>query len=192
MARARATDIDALVWAAAGVFEQKGYRNTTIDDIAEAAGVSRPTVYKYTKSKRSLLARMVDVVTGDLARKAADVARDETMPAKERLEIVVQQHIVSATQHRNFYAILFSERAELPALAARQFELWAKQVAQDFQGLLDECVSERPDLEGLDTWIASNLILSMLTSLYRWYDPKQRTSPTELTEQIMMVLGAVL
>lgn len=47
MARSRATDNETLLRAAAEVFESKGYSNATIDDIAEAAGISRPTVYKY-------------------------------------------------------------------------------------------------------------------------------------------------
>ena len=36
MARGRATDTSALVAAAAEVFERKGFRNATIDDVAEA------------------------------------------------------------------------------------------------------------------------------------------------------------
>ena len=38
MARSPATDSAALVNAAAAVFKSKGYRNATIDDIADAAG----------------------------------------------------------------------------------------------------------------------------------------------------------
>jgi len=55
MARGRATDTSALVAAAAGVFERKGFRNATIDDVAEAAGVSRATLYKYVDGKQQLL-----------------------------------------------------------------------------------------------------------------------------------------
>lgn len=68
MARERATDTTALVAAAAETFHRKGYRNSTIDDIAEAAGISRPTVYKYTRSKQHLLDLMVDEVTGYMTR----------------------------------------------------------------------------------------------------------------------------
>src|ERR1700733_3431741 len=108
MARSRATDNEALVRAAAVAFESRGYVNTTIDDIADAAGVSRPTVYKYTSSKRALLDRMVDAVCDDLAAGLAEVhsARE---PAPERLRRLVRMHVASATKLRSFYAILFSE-----------------------------------------------------------------------------------
>jgi len=62
VARSPATDSAALISAAAAVFKSKGYHNATIDDIADAAGVSRPTVYKYTQNKRALLDSMLDAV----------------------------------------------------------------------------------------------------------------------------------
>ena len=46
--------------------------------------------------------------------------------------------------------------------------------------------------QGVDTWIAANLVLSMLTSLYRWYDPTGPTSPRQLEQQIAAVLGALM
>jgi TetR/AcrR family transcriptional regulator, cholesterol catabolism regulator len=191
VARERATDPTALVWAAARVFEEKGYRSSTIDDIAEAAGVSRPTVYKYTASKRALLDHMVDVVTGDLTRRLEEVLHSE-LDVATRFREAVSMHVAAATEHRNFYAILFSEHAELSAAGRRRFSAWAHQVALGFQALLSESVRERGGPAGLDTWVASNLILSMLTSLYRWYDPERETGPEELTEQILLVVDSLV
>ena len=54
MAQARRSSEAALLRAAGRVFAEKGFHSTTIDDIAVAAGVSRPTVYAYTRSKGQL------------------------------------------------------------------------------------------------------------------------------------------
>ncbi|WP_028849857.1 TetR/AcrR family transcriptional regulator [Thermocrispum municipale] len=191
MARDRATDTSALVAAAAEVFRDKGYRNATIDDIAEAAGISRPTVYKYTKSKRWLLDRMVDTVTEDLGRRLRSVL-DSDDDALTRLRRVIATHVEAATVNRTFYAIVFAEETELSEAGRRRFRSWAHDVTSDFQTLLDECVEQVPGSVRLDTWIAANLILSMLTSLYRWYDPAGPTSPQQLSEQILLVIGKVL
>src|SRR5688500_952216 len=48
-----------IVEAAATVFEDNGYRGARIDDIAAAAGVAYPTVYKAFSNKRNLLAAAV-------------------------------------------------------------------------------------------------------------------------------------
>jgi AcrR family transcriptional regulator len=191
MGRSPATDAEALVRAAAIVFEDKGYRNASIDDVAVAAGVSRPTVYKYLKNKQELLDRMVDVVTGDIGDRLRE-ASDADVSAEARLRTVVGIHIESATALRNFYSSLFSEQTELSAAGRRRFSMWARGIALQFQDLLDDYSAERRGDVKPDTWITSNLILTMLTTLYRWYDPAGQTSPAELTDQIVAMVGGVV
>jgi AcrR family transcriptional regulator len=194
MARSRSTNRAALVEAAAGVFESKGYRNTTIDDIADAAGVSRPTVYKYTSSKRALLDSLVDAVCDELEQRLDAVMGGASVPAPERVREVVAMHIDSAVERRSFYAIVFSEQVELSEQARSRFHRFSHKMALDFQRLLQECLAVRPPVTAtpIDTLIAANLVLSMLTSLYRWYDPGGRTSPAQLAEQVLAVLSGVV
>jgi TetR/AcrR family transcriptional regulator, cholesterol catabolism regulator len=194
MARSRSTDSVALVEAAAGVFESKGYRNATIDDIADAAGVSRPTVYKYTSSKRALLDSLVDAVCDDLEQRLDAVVNASSEPAPVRVRRVVAMHIDSAVRRRSFYAIVFSEQVELSEQAKSRFHRFSHKVAVDFQRLLEECIAQRPPAASVrvDTLIAANLVLSMLTTLYRWYDPEGKTSPAQLTEQVLAVLSGVV
>src|ERR1700733_10340881 len=51
---------------ALGLFAQRGYRATTMDDIAEAAGVTKPLLYQHFSSKRSLYLELVDSIAKDL------------------------------------------------------------------------------------------------------------------------------
>jgi AcrR family transcriptional regulator len=188
MARERATDITALVAAAAEAFRNKGYRNATIDDIAEAAGISRPTVYKYTRSKQHLLDLMVDEVTGDLGRRTKEVLDSGEAP-QVRLRGMISAHIEAASANRTFYAIVFSEEVELSDQGRESFRTWAHERTQDFCRLLDECAP----ISGVevDTTIAANLVLSMLSTLYRWYDPTGPVAPEDLSRQIERLLGAL-
>jgi AcrR family transcriptional regulator len=48
------------------LFAQRGYRATTMDDIAEAAGVTKPLLYQHFSSKRSLYLELVDSIAKDL------------------------------------------------------------------------------------------------------------------------------
>src|SRR5580658_8619146 len=45
---------------------RRGYRATTMDDIAEAAGVTKPLVYQHFSSKRSLYLELVDSIAQEL------------------------------------------------------------------------------------------------------------------------------
>lgn len=44
----------------------------------------------------------------------------------------------------------------------------------------------------MDTFIAANLVPSMLTSLYRRYDPTGRADPARLASEILTVIGGLL
>ncbi|MGE0219061.1 TetR/AcrR family transcriptional regulator [Mycolicibacterium sp.] len=192
MARSRATDNAALLKAAAEVFESKGYRNATIDDIAASAGISRPTVYKYTSNKRSLLDALVDQVADDLNARLGTVEHSDAPPA-ERLRQIVTLHVENAVAMRNFYAIVFSEQTELSERGRRRFKKFSHDVAANFQALLSECMAERgSDPHDLDIHILTNLILSMLTTLYRWYDPKGSVTPSELVDHILILLAGIV
>ena len=74
---------DAIFRAAAGLFAQRGYSATTVEDIARAAGISVPTLYAYVPSKAGLVVALYesDRALSD-ARKQALVARPSRDPAR--------------------------------------------------------------------------------------------------------------
>lgn len=191
MARDRATDTARLVEAAAEVFSKKGYRNATIDDIAVAAGISRPTVYKYTKSKQYLLDLMVEQMTLDLSARIRSVLESTERPGL-RLRRLIDAHVEAACANRTFYSIVFSEEVEISATGRERFRAWAHQVTTDFKLLLDECLAEQARPPAIDTSVAANLVLSMLTALHRWYDPAGPTTPEQLGEQIQLLIRTVV
>jgi AcrR family transcriptional regulator len=57
MSRKRSVMESELMRVAADLFCEKGYRATTISDLAAAAGISHATFYSYFRSKEELLRR---------------------------------------------------------------------------------------------------------------------------------------
>jgi AcrR family transcriptional regulator len=55
-----------LIAVALELFAHRGYRATTMDDIAEAAGVTKPLLYQHFSSKRALYLELVDSIAQDL------------------------------------------------------------------------------------------------------------------------------
>jgi AcrR family transcriptional regulator len=48
------------------LFARRGYRATTMDDIADAAGVTKPLLYQHFSSKRALYLELVDSIAREL------------------------------------------------------------------------------------------------------------------------------
>ena len=108
---------DALVTAARGVFEERGYDGTRMGDIAEAAGVSHGTVYTWFSTKEAVLMAVVASLVNDLyaslstPKEADPVSRIEranrsyldAYRAHARLLEVVEQ---AATTDESFRAVL--------------------------------------------------------------------------------------
>jgi AcrR family transcriptional regulator len=60
--RARARKRNAILDAAERTFGEHGYQKTSMRDVADAAGVSRPLLYRYFRDKSGLLSAVVERV----------------------------------------------------------------------------------------------------------------------------------
>src|SRR5256884_2304610 len=82
---------EAVIRAAAREFNRKGYHNTSLDDIATALEVTKPTVYYYVTSKEQLLFECF-VAGVEQIRAAFRSARQLEAPARERLSAVLRHY----------------------------------------------------------------------------------------------------
>lgn len=62
----------ATLQAALGVFIRYGYRRTTMNDVAAAAGISRPALYLKFKGKEALFAAIVEMFVDDALERIRD------------------------------------------------------------------------------------------------------------------------
>ncbi len=71
----REASVEGLLAAALRLFVSRGYRHTTVEDIADAAGLTKGAVYFYFRNKEALLDALLDrveaVVVGEMERRVA-------------------------------------------------------------------------------------------------------------------------
>jgi AcrR family transcriptional regulator len=100
--------------AARKVFARKGFENATMDEIAEAAGVAKGTVYLYFQSKRDVyLAALRCGFTGlteETMRKM-----DAAPTAADKVRAFVNARVHYAEQNRDFVAIYHAEFGNMRA-----------------------------------------------------------------------------
>lgn len=90
--RAKAKRRDALVAAAIARFAERGFTDTSLEDIGSAVGVSGPAVYRHFPSKQAVLAAiLVDTSTALLDGGRETVARDGA--PTEVLTALVTRHV---------------------------------------------------------------------------------------------------
>ncbi|GAA1007984.1 hypothetical protein Aple_044580 [Acrocarpospora pleiomorpha] len=188
MAQPKASTPDAVLKAAAEVFRKHGYQKATIDDIAREAGISKPTVYRYAKSKQWLLEKIVKTVQDEMVQRL-DAAWDEGLPAAERLRGLVAVNVEVSIHFRTFYNVSLGEQHDMSKRAAQQYRAWAHGINERTEQILRACVEEGSlELDG-DLTVYTNLFQSMLFSLFRWYDESGPVDRDLLVDHIMGLVG---
>lgn len=94
--------------AARALVEERGLRGTSMADIAEKAGISEATVYKYFPNRRDLMARVVsDWMTPNLERMARDTARIEG--TAERIKLLILINFRDMAENPGMHELIYRE-----------------------------------------------------------------------------------
>ena len=103
-----------LLAAAAQVFAEKGYRATSMNDLAEAVGISKLTLYHYVSSKQQLLVELYEAVHQRQPVRQVDRAGHLGLSPAESLRKVLVERIVYICRHVRLVQIFIEEESELP------------------------------------------------------------------------------
>jgi len=189
--RTRAIDTQALVAAAARIFERRGYADATLDDIAAEAGVSKPTVYQYVPSKQRLLEIIVEQAIYPL-RDGIEQIAESPAGAAEKLAAYVRLHVNAAIRYKPYYVVLMADQHQLSPQALRSYQSWARRVNHATEQLLQQGIAEGSVRADIDLAVTANLLNSALTSIARWYRPADRLTPAHVADQVMNLLHGLL
>ena len=161
-ARSRET-VEALVEAAAQVFERHGYAAGTTNRIAERAGVSIGSLYQYFPNKDALLVALVERHVADgvaLLGPLAAALRSEPPPLREGLERIVSAMVALHAERPALHRVLFEEAPRPPELRRRLDALFAGAVAA-----VAAWLDVAPDARVADPRLAAELVVQVTESV---------------------------
>jgi AcrR family transcriptional regulator len=113
-----------IVEAAGRLFGERGYDGTRIDEIATAAGVTKPIVYRHFGSKRDLYLSLLDRHRDDLAGFVASMPTEGS--TEERLRSVLETWLDYVEARSYAWKMLFRDAGGGPEVAARRREVHAR------------------------------------------------------------------
>jgi AcrR family transcriptional regulator len=155
-ARSRET-FEAILGAAAQVFERKGYAGATTNRIAERAGVSIGSLYQYFPNKDAILVALAErhVRQGGehLAPLVAAFAADPP-PVREGLELLVGAMVELHADAPRLHRVLFEE-CPRPAALQERLDVIQRIAVEAVQAWL----SSRPEVDVADTGLAAELVV---------------------------------
>jgi TetR/AcrR family transcriptional regulator len=151
--------------AAAQLFARQGYTATTMNEVAAASGVSKPTLYHYVRDKHDLLAQ---IALGHVTRLEGLVAEvlGQSLAAEPRLQALIHRFMQAYALAQHEHRVLTEDVKFLEPGPRRSVLEGQRRVVRAFA---DAIAQLRPDLQAaaLAKPLAM-LLFGMLNWTFTW------------------------
>jgi TetR/AcrR family transcriptional regulator, cholesterol catabolism regulator len=172
--------------AAAQLFYDRGYEQTTLEMVADDLGVTKPFIYAYFKSKADLLADIcVRGIGTSLAALDAALALDAT--PTEKLRIVSRDFVMAVLQNQKHIAVLTREEKNLSPEDFQRLSGLRREFDAKLTALLVSGV-EAGEFHIADPNIAALAIGGLVSWAYVWYRPYGRLQMEGIADEISALI----
>ena len=183
--RRRATSQAELEQVAFGLFEANGFEQTTVDDIAAAAGIGRRTFFRYFPSKNDVPWGMFELELERMRARLKACPRDIRLMDAIRVALVDFNEVEPAQvpRHRRRMELIL----RVPALLAHstlRFAAWRAVIAE----FAAERTGQRPD--ALAPQAISHAVLGVAVAAYEQWLDDENAELGVLLDAAMRELGA--
>ena len=170
---------EAVIHAAARAFERRGFHNTTLDDIAAALEVTKPTLYYYVGSKEQLLfecfvAGLEPIRAGLREQQASD------RPARERLRAVLLRYAEAIASDFG-WCMVRAEDQDLGEELRRHVKALKSEIDQGLRRLLREGMADGTIGE-CDPKMTSFALAGALNWIAHWYRDSLGLKPAQVAQ----------
>jgi AcrR family transcriptional regulator len=177
---------ERLAQAAFGLFDERGYEQATIEDIAERAGLSRATFFRYYRSKEDVIFPDHDSLLSQIGDRLRTSSHDTALVAvSDAVRLVLLHYIEEGDVARRRYALT----STVPALRGREIISVAR-----YQRLFREFIAGWMASRGQTAPLRAELMAAAVVSahnhvLRRWLRGESRDPVQEVDEAMREVIA---
>lgn len=158
-----------LLDAALTVFAERGYRNATLDEVADAAGVTKGTIYHYFRTKEELLLRAIEHYQDRAFARLQAVRRGDYPSAADRVRAFVRQGFGSNDPgRRKVHALLQGIGTDAPAVRREWLRAGPVRGWRLLTKLIDDGKSSGEFRADVDAEVAARVFVSGLMLQLVW------------------------
>lgn len=153
--------------AAIQLFQQKGYHATSMQDIADAVGLQKGSLYHYISSKDDLLVVIIQDAISHYNAKLAEIKAMD-LPVRRRLELAFRHHLEGIAENLGMLTIFLRESYALQEEQAAIINRENQRYNEMFESLFAEGVASG-EMRPLDPKLVTRTTLGACNWFYRWY-----------------------
>jgi AcrR family transcriptional regulator len=180
-----------IIGAAASIFREKGFRATSLADIAEAVGTDRASLYYYVGSKDEMFHEIVrEAADANAAR--AEAIRDEAKPATAKIADLVSSLLASYASHPYLFVYIqedLSKVADGKSSWARQMRAINRRYDDAVVTIVRSGIEDGSLRNAGSPRLIANGIIGMLNWTHRWFHGDDTSqSAAEIAETFTRLL----
>jgi AcrR family transcriptional regulator len=177
---------EAVIRAAARAFNARGYHNTSIDEIAAALNVTKPTIYYYVANKEQLLLECI--LTG-LERVLEPFRRPRapSVSARERLNEIIRHYAQAIASEFGGCMVRAEDLGLAPESMARIKEL-KSEIDQSIRRLLDEGARDG-SISTPDPKMTAFALAGALNWIAHWFRENQSMTAAEIADAFVRIFN---
>jgi len=173
---------DAVILAAARAFKQRGYHNTSLDDIAAILHVTKPTIYHYVENKEQILFECFRTGLDQIRSAFAEIRRSEGS-ARERLEVVIRRYAAAVTSEFG-WCMVRAEDLDLGPVMSGQIKALKSEIDQGIRRLLREG-REDGSVRDVDAKMTAFALAGALNWIAHWYRSDETLTPDQIADRFV-------
>lgn len=152
----------AIINGATHLFLTYGFRNVSMDKIAQAAPVSKATLYNHFENKNALLAAVVSTLCTTLFQ-AMSQATLETQNVEHTLETIATScvELLYTQEAVGIYRLIIAESKDFPELGQMVYETSIKMLLTQLENYLQQ-LNASGQFQIADTEFAADAFFSLL------------------------------
>src|SRR3954462_12066845 len=187
-AAASTTRRDELLGIAAQLFAERGFKNTTVRDIADAAGILSGSLYHHFDSKEAMVDELLDSFQTDLWRQYDAIEASDLSP-RAKLEAVVRASFDAIDHHHSEVAIFQNDALHLATFDRFSYLIDRNRKFRTlWTGLLEAGVASGELRADLDIALVYRFLRDTVWVAVRWYRPGGALTPTQVADQYLHIL----
>lgn len=169
--------------AASRLFIRRGFGATTMQDIADALGISRPKLYYYFKDKGSILETLVSNVPVEAHRRAQAVLAHKDLDSAQKLRELIVQHADLILARPLEFRLLDMSLDHLPKAMQTRAQKAKRGLLEAFTAVIRDG-AEQGRFRPVDPRVAAFAMIGMCNWTAAWFQGDGRLSAAEICETL--------
>jgi AcrR family transcriptional regulator len=172
--------------AAEVLFFERGYAQTTVADIVDALGVTKPYLYYYFNGKDDIFEQLCWRASVACLTSMHGNAGD-ARPAGVRLQEGLRRLALANIRYFRAGTFAYRETGALAAPFQARLRAMARQFHRELRDLLQQA-KEEGSVEFGNPMLTSHAIGSVVGFMYTWYKPGGPIAPDDMADEITRIL----